>query len=71
MKIAVINGSPKGKSVLMYAVGALLLSEKIISKMGNKMNEGMLMSYEQMFRKMDAENPREKVRAPEKETVTK
>ncbi len=45
----------KGKSMLMYAVGALLSSEKILSKMGNKMNEGMLMPYEQLFKKMDAE----------------
>ncbi len=43
----------KGKSLLMYAVGALLSSEKILSKMGNKMNEGMLMPYEQMLKKID------------------
>ncbi|MBQ8783391.1 MAG: NAD(P)H-dependent oxidoreductase [Clostridia bacterium] len=43
----------KGKSMLMYAVGALLSSEKILSKMGNKMNEGMLMPYEQILKKMD------------------
>lgn len=43
----------KGKSLLMYAVGALLSSEKILSKMGNKMNEGMLMPYEQLLKKMD------------------
>ena len=29
----------------MYAVGALLSSEKVLAKMGNKMNEGMLMPY--------------------------
>lgn len=46
----------KGKAMLMYAVGALLSSEKILSKMGNKMNEGMLMPYEQMFKKMDGES---------------
>jgi hypothetical protein len=45
----------KGKSMLMYAVGALLSSEKILSKMGNKMNEGMLMPYEQLLKKMEAE----------------
>ena len=45
----------KGKAMLMYAVGALLSSEKILSKMGNKMNEGMLMPYEQLFKKMDNE----------------
>ncbi len=45
----------KGKALLMYAVGALLSSEKVLSKMGNKMNEGMLMPYEQMLKKMDKE----------------
>ena len=40
-------------SLKMYAVGALLSNEKILSKMGNKMNEGMLMPYEKMFREMD------------------
>ena len=60
----------KGKSLLMYAVGALLSSEKILSKMGNKMNEGMLMPYDQLFKKMDAENP-QKTKTPEKEKVTK
>ncbi len=43
----------KGKSLLMYAVGALLSSEKILSKMGNRMNEGMLMPYEQIIKKID------------------
>ena len=43
----------KGKTMLMYAVGVLLSSEKILSKMGNKMNEGMLMPYEQILKKMD------------------
>lgn len=46
----------KGKAMMMYAVGALLSNEKILSKMGNKMNEGMLMPYEQMFKKMDGES---------------
>ncbi len=50
----------KGKALLMYAVGALLSSEKILSKMGNKMNEGMLMPYEQLFKKMDAEAEKSK-----------
>ena len=42
-------------SLKMYLVGLLLSNEKILSKMGNKMNEGMLMPYEKMFKKMDAE----------------
>ena len=61
----------KGKAMLMYAIGALLSNEKVLSKMGNRMNEGMLMPYEQLFKKMDAERPPKKVTAPEKETVTK
>lgn len=43
-----------GKALMMYGVGALLSSEKVLSKMGNKMNEGMLMPYQQMFKKMDS-----------------
>ena len=42
----------KGKALLMYLVGALLANEKILAKMGNKMNEGMLAPYEKMFKKM-------------------
>ncbi len=56
----------KGKSMLMYAVGALLSNEKILSKMGNKMNEGMLMPYEQILKKIDTP-----VKEQEKELVTK
>jgi multimeric flavodoxin WrbA len=44
----------KGKSLLMYAVGAMISNEKIISKMGNRMNEGMIMPYEQIIKKMDS-----------------
>ena len=43
----------KGKTLLMYGVGILLSNEKILSKMGNRMNEGMLMPYEQLFKKMN------------------
>lgn len=35
----------KVMSMAMYLVGAMLSSDKIKSKMGNKMNEGMLMPY--------------------------
>ena len=45
----------KGKALLMYLVGALLANEKILDKMGNKMNEGMLAPYEKMFKKMEKE----------------
>ena len=39
----------------MYLVGALLANEKILAKMGHKMNEGMLAPYEKLFAQMDAE----------------
>lgn len=42
-------------SLKMYLVGALLSNEKILAKMGNKMNEGMLMPYNKLFAKMDKE----------------
>ena len=45
----------KGKALLMYLVGALLANEKILAKMGNRMNEGMLAPYESMFKKMEKE----------------
>ena len=37
----------------MYMVGALLANEKLKAKMGNKMNEGMLMPYNKLFEQMD------------------
>ena len=35
----------------MYAVGALLSNPKVLAKMGNKMNEGMLMPYKKVLKK--------------------
>ena len=35
----------RGRMIAMYLVGAMLANPKIKSKMGNKMNEGMLMPY--------------------------
>ena len=32
-----------------YAVGALLANPKILAKMGDKMNEGMLMPYKKLL----------------------
>lgn len=43
----------KGTIIKMYLVGALLSNDKIKSKMGNAMNEGMLMPYNKLFAKMD------------------
>ena len=45
----------KGRIIAMYFVGMLLASDKIRSKMGNKMNEGMLMPYKKLFDKLDKE----------------
>ena len=46
----------KGRMIAMYFVGAMLANEKIKSKMGNKMNEGMLMPYNKLFEKLEKEN---------------
>ena len=37
----------------MHLVGALMSSEKLKAKMGNKMNEGMLMPYEKLLTSLD------------------
>ena len=43
----------KGTIAMMYLVGAALSSEKVKSKMGNMMNEGMLMPYKKVLEKID------------------
>jgi len=43
-------------SLKMYLVGMLLSSEKVMSKMGNAMNDGMLAPYKKMFEKIEKEN---------------
>ena len=42
----------RGTMLKMYAVGALISSPKIKAKMGNKMNEGMLMPYNKVLEKV-------------------
>ena len=42
-----------GTMLKMYLVGALLANEKIKAKMGNKMNEGMLMPYNKLLESLD------------------
>ena len=59
----------KGKALMMYGVGLMLSNDKILSKMGNRMNEGMLMPYEQIFKKMGVEVKKET--SVKKEKVTK
>ncbi len=41
----------KGRMILMYFVGAVLSNEKIKAKMGNNMNEGMVMPYKKVLAK--------------------
>ena len=43
----------KGMTMLMYLVGSLNASEKVRAKMGNKMNEGMVMPYKKLIDDMD------------------
>ena len=43
----------RGTMLKMYLVGMLLSNEKLKSKMGNAMNEGMLAPYNKLFEKMD------------------
>lgn len=57
----------KGRLVAMYLVGSLLANEKMKSKMGNKMNEGMAMPYQKVLK--DAR--KELGIADEKELVAK
>ena len=42
-----------GTMLKMYLVGALLASPKLKAKLGNKMNEGMLMPYEKILKKTE------------------
>lgn len=46
----------------MYLVGAMLSSDKIKSKMGNKMNEGMLMPYKKIMDKARKESGKSTVK---------
>lgn len=43
----------KGRTMLMYLVGAMFKNEKIMKMMGNRMNEGMLMPYTSLFKKLN------------------
>ncbi len=43
----------KGMMLLMYLLGGALSSPKIKSKMGNKMNEGMLMPYKKVLEDLE------------------
>ena len=42
-------------SLKMYMVGMLLSNEKILQKIGNRMNEGMLAPYTKLFAQLDKE----------------
>ena len=43
----------RGTMLKMYLVGALISSPKIKAKMGNAMNEGMLMPYKKVFENLE------------------
>ena len=43
----------RGTMIKMYLVGALLSSPKIKAKMGNAMNEGMMMPYNKVLDKVN------------------
>lgn len=45
----------KGTIMGMYLVGMMLSNKKIKTKMGNKMNEGMLMPYKKVLDKLEKE----------------
>ena len=65
----------KGRLIAMYLVGSMMANPKIKSKMGNKMNEGMLMPYKGVMEKARKEAEAEKgakkpaKKAPVKETA--
>ena len=54
----------KGRLVAMYLVGAMMKNPKIKSKMGNKMNEGMLMPYKSVMDKARKEAEANKAKKP-------
>ena len=41
------------RMLAMYAVGALLSNPKLKAKLGNKMNEGMLMPYQKVLKELE------------------
>ena len=47
-------------SAKMYLVGALLSNEKIMNKMGNAMNKGMIAPYKKLFAAMDKKENKSK-----------
>ena len=51
-----------GRLIGMYLVGAMIGNKKIKSKMGNKMNEGMLMPYKKVMDKAKKESTKITVR---------
>ena len=48
-----------GMMLKMYLVGAMLSSPKMLAKMGNAMNDGMLMPYKKLFEKMDKDETKQ------------
>ena len=48
----------RGRMWVMYLVGSMLANPKLVQKMGNKMNEGMIMPYKKVLEKARQEMPR-------------
>ena len=48
--------SPKKYPGLKGAIKGLLSNEKVLQKMGNKMNEGMLSPYAKLCERMDKDS---------------
>ena len=46
----------RGRMLAMYLVGGLMGNPNLQKKMGNKMNEGMLMPYKKLFEELDKES---------------
>ncbi|MBE6637026.1 MAG: iron-sulfur protein [Ruminococcaceae bacterium] len=49
----------RGRMLAMYAVGAMLASPKLLSKIGNRMTEGMLMPYRKALKRCEDQLRRE------------
>ena len=47
----------KGNTIKMYLVGCLMKSKKIQAKMGNKINEGMIMPYKKVLDEVKKKKP--------------
>lgn len=61
----------KGRLIAMYLVGSMMTNKKIKSKMGNMMNEGMLMPYKKIMDKTKKEVSSVPIKNADASAVTK